>query len=111
MGTDGPRGACFAGDRTVVGRMTYPALGGNHLCYRMIMKAMDWRECAAIETVPGKMSGQPVVIGSRVRPEDLVINRDQGTEWLARNHGLSVDTVRDVLAFYERHMRTRAPAV
>ena len=95
--------------------MTYPPVGTNRLCYRMIMRAImtpiNWRECAAIETVPGKMSGQPVVIGSRVRPEDLVINRDRGIEWLARNHGLSVNTVGEVLAFYERHMRTRAPAV
>jgi hypothetical protein len=49
---------------------------------------IDWEECAAVETVPGKMSGQPVIRGTRVRPEDLPINRDQGVEWLARGHGI-----------------------
>jgi hypothetical protein len=46
------------------------------------------------------MAGQPVVRGSRVRPQDLVANRDQGAEWLARNHGLPIATVREVLAFH-----------
>ena len=38
--------------------------------------AIDWTACTAIETVPGKLSGSPVVRGTRVRPEDLVVNRD-----------------------------------
>ena len=49
---------------------------------------IDWEECAAVETVPGKMSGQPVIRGTRVRPEDLLTNRDQGVDWLARGHGI-----------------------
>lgn len=42
------------------------------------MIKLDWTECAAIETVPGKMSGQPVIKGTRVRPVDLLVNREQG---------------------------------
>src|SRR4051794_12682501 len=63
---------------------------------------IDWRECAEVEIVPGKLSGRPVIKGSRVRPEDLIVNRDEGTEWLAENHGLPLETVREVLAFYDR---------
>lgn len=74
------------------------------------MITMDWTDCAATEMVPGKLSGQPVIRNSRVRPEDLVTNREQGAEWLARNHGIPVQTVREVLAFYDRHhKRSRAP--
>jgi uncharacterized protein (DUF433 family) len=36
---------------------------------------MDWTKCSAVETVPGRMGGQPVVKDSRVRPEDLLVNR------------------------------------
>jgi uncharacterized protein (DUF433 family) len=62
---------------------------------------MDWTECAVVETVPGRMGGQPVVKDSRVRPEDLLVNRSEGVAWLAENHGLRVEAVREVLAFYD----------
>jgi uncharacterized protein (DUF433 family) len=71
---------------------------------------IDWEQCAAVETVPGKMSGQPVIRGTRVRPEDLLINRDQGVEWLSRGHGIPADTIRDVFAFYDACKNVRAPA-
>lgn len=61
----------------------------------------DWTKCELVETVPGKLSGQPVIRHSRVRPDDLVSNREQGDEWLAQNYGLPVRTVRQVLKFYE----------
>jgi len=71
---------------------------------------IDLEECAAVETVPGKMSGQTVICGTRVRPEDLLTNRDQGVEWLARGHGIPADTIREVFAFYDAHKNVRAPA-
>jgi len=64
---------------------------------------MDWKECAAVETVPGRVSGAPVIKGSRVRPDDLVVNRAEGEAWLAENFDLPVERVRDVLSFYDRH--------
>jgi Protein of unknown function (DUF433) len=54
------------------------------------MKRFDWTECELIETVPGKMAGQPVLRGTRVRPRDLLINREQGIDWLAQNHGIKI---------------------
>jgi len=71
---------------------------------------IDWTECLAVETIPGKLSGQPVIRHSRVRPDDLLANRDQGAEWLAKNHGLPIQTVREVLAFYDSRQEPRAPA-
>jgi hypothetical protein len=35
-------------------------------CYTKTMKHIDWTECALIEIVPGKMSGQPVLRGTRL---------------------------------------------
>jgi uncharacterized protein (DUF433 family) len=79
---------------------------------RSVMKEkyLDWSTCAAIETVPGRMAGQPVIRNSRVRPQDLIANREQGVEWLARNHSLPIETVQEVLAFYEQHERALAPS-
>ncbi len=62
---------------------------------------MDWTDCPLVEVVPGKLSGAPVIVHSRVRPEDLVTNRAEGLDWLAENYALPVDTVRAVLDFYE----------
>lgn len=63
---------------------------------------MDWTGCPAIERIPGKLSGAPVIVHSRVRPDDLVANRDEGPEWLAENYSLPIETVIAVLAFYDR---------
>ena len=69
---------------------------------------MDWTDCPVIEVVPGRMSGAPVLRRSRVRPEDLISNIDQGAEWMADAHDLSLDDVKAVLAFYHQHMRQLA---
>ncbi len=68
---------------------------------------MNWIECDMVEIVPGKLSGAPVIKHSRVRPDDLIVNLEEGPEWLAENFSLPLETVQAVLAFYER----RAPRV
>ena len=72
---------------------------------------MNWMECPLIERVPGNVSGVPIIQGSRVRPEDLVVNRAEGEEWLADAYDLQLSTVRDVLAFYEQHQMQLAPTL
>jgi uncharacterized protein (DUF433 family) len=64
---------------------------------------MDWAECRLVERVPGKVSGAPLIVHSRVRPDDLIANREEGPEWLAENYSLPLETVRAVLEFYDRH--------
>lgn len=72
---------------------------------------IDWQECAAIETVPDRLSGAPVICGTRVRPQDLLVNRAEGVPWLVENFGVPADTVREVFAYYDREKkRARAPA-
>ena len=72
---------------------------------------MDWIDCAVVERVPGRMSGDPVLKGSRVRPSDLLLNIEEGAEWLSEAHQLPLEQVKAVLAFYERHQRQLAPAI
>jgi uncharacterized protein (DUF433 family) len=73
------------------------------------MDHIDWTECDLTESIPGKMSGAPVLRGTRVRPEDLLINRDEGIEWLARNHGIAPETIRALFAFHDAHQAVLAP--
>ncbi len=67
-------------------------------------------ECPLVEVAPGRLSGAPVIRHSRVRPDDLVQNREQGAQWLADAHDLPLQTVASILAFYEQHANQSAPA-
>lgn len=64
---------------------------------------MDWTDCAVIEQVPGRMSGAPVVRGTRVRPQDILGNAGLGADWIADAHGLPLSDVCAVLDFYNAH--------
>jgi hypothetical protein len=57
---------------------------------------------------PGPDVGSANHTNSRVRPEDLLINRVQGIEWLSRNHGIAPEVIREVFAFYDAHKSRRA---
>jgi uncharacterized protein (DUF433 family) len=67
---------------------------------------MDWIECELVERVPGKMGGQPVIRGTRVRPETIVENYEGGSsiEEVHENYPhIPVDTIRHILAFHQSH--------
>jgi uncharacterized protein (DUF433 family) len=73
------------------------------------MSGIDWTECTLIETVPGKMSGVPVLRGTRVQPEDLLVNRDEGIAWLVENFDIPADVIPRLFAFHDQHQAARAP--
>jgi uncharacterized protein (DUF433 family) len=39
---------------------------------------IDWMACELIEAVPGKVSGKPIVIGTRIVPDAIVGSYDLG---------------------------------
>jgi uncharacterized protein (DUF433 family) len=39
---------------------------------------IDWTACELIETVPGKVSGRPIVRGTRIMPDGIVNSYDMG---------------------------------
>jgi len=39
---------------------------------------IDWTDCALIERVPGKVSGRPLVRGTRILPGGIVNSYDMG---------------------------------
>lgn len=70
---------------------------------------MNWLDCPVIEQVPGKVSGAPLIKGSRVRPYDILNNLDLTEEEIAEEFGLRSEDVREVLAFYRQHAGQLAP--
>ena len=39
---------------------------------------IDWTQCELIEQVPGKVSGRPIVRGTRILPDAIVNSYDAG---------------------------------
>ena len=56
---------------------------------------MDWRDCPLGEVVPGKLSGVPILKGTRVE------NFEEGSpaEQISENFAIPETTIRPVLAF------------
>lgn len=39
---------------------------------------MDWTGCELVETVPGKVAGQPVVKGTRIPADVVLVDEEHG---------------------------------
>ncbi len=67
---------------------------------------MQWTGCETVEQIPGKVSGVPVLRGSRVQAETVVQSHDLGetAEEIAYSYDLSLQDVKSVLRFADRHV-------
>ena len=43
-----------------------------------IPSQIDWTQCELIEQIPGKVSGRPIVRGTRIMPEGIVNSYEMG---------------------------------
>ena len=66
---------------------------------------MDWSECPNVETVPGKVSGQPLLKGTRVQADSIVESAELGRtpEQIASDYRVKVGDVKALLAYAARH--------
>jgi uncharacterized protein (DUF433 family) len=66
---------------------------------------MDWNGCDLVERVPGKVSGQPVVKGTRVLADTIVEDFELGSspEEISENYDLSVPDVRKLIEYAYSH--------
>ena len=44
----------------------------------VVVEDIDWTDCPDVEQVPGKVSGQPVVVGTRILAQRVIDNADDG---------------------------------
>jgi uncharacterized protein (DUF433 family) len=64
------------------------------------MASLDWSECAAVETVPGKRSGAVVFRGTRTPVSTVFENlQDMSIEELTQEFGVTREQVEAVLQF------------
>ena len=65
---------------------------------------VDWSDCPIVEVVPGKVSGVPILKGTRVQADSIVENYETGSpvEEIAYNFDLKPEDIRAVLAYAAR---------
>jgi uncharacterized protein (DUF433 family) len=71
---------------------------------------IDWTACELIEQIPGKVSGRPVVRGTRILPDAIVNSYDLGESIEDLHEGfpsLSVAQIERLIEF--AHARRRLP--
>ena len=71
---------------------------------------MDWMACELIEKVPGKVSGRPIVRGTRILPDGIVNSYDMGEsieEMREDWPSLSVAQIKRLIEF--AHAQRRQP--
>ena len=69
---------------------------------------IDWTQCELIEQVPGKVSGRPIVRGTRILPDAIVNSYDAGEplDLIHENYpGLSIPQIQRLIEF--AHARRR----
>jgi uncharacterized protein (DUF433 family) len=71
--------------------------------------ALDWSQCEAVESVPGKLGGAWVFRGTRIPVSVVFENMDDGltiSEIVALYEGLTLENVHAVLDFACRSLET-----
>jgi uncharacterized protein (DUF433 family) len=71
---------------------------------------IDWTQCELIEQVPGKVSGRPIVRGTRILPDAIVNSYDAGEplDLIHENYpGLSIPQIQRLIEF--AHARRGQP--
>ncbi len=73
---------------------------------------VDWTACELIEQVPGKVSGRPIVRGTRILPDGIVNSYDMGEsideireDWPS----LSVDQIKRLIEYAHAHREQPRP--
>jgi uncharacterized protein (DUF433 family) len=75
--------------------------------------ALDWSRCAAVETVPGKVSGAWVFRGTRIPVAAIFENLEDGLaldEIVRMFDGLTPEQIKAVLDFAAQSLEAPAPA-
>jgi uncharacterized protein (DUF433 family) len=73
---------------------------------------IDWMACELIEQVPGKVSGRPIVRGTRIMPDGIVNSYDMG-ESIENIHedwpSLSIAQIKRLIEFANAHREQSNP--
>jgi len=67
---------------------------------------MDWTGCDLVEKIPGKVSGQPTVRGTRILADGIIENYESGSpiEEIHENFpSMSIQDIEQLIVFAHAH--------
>ena len=67
---------------------------------------MDWTDCQFVERVDGKLGGRPVIKGTRIEPDVILIDEEHGRtpeQTHASFPTVPVDTIVGIRSFANAH--------
>jgi uncharacterized protein (DUF433 family) len=72
---------------------------------------IDWSGCEVVEVIPGKVSGVPILKGTRVQADSIVENYEGGSpvEEISENFDIPETTIQEVLTFAARQQKILQP--
>ncbi len=73
---------------------------------------IDWTDCELVERIPGKVSGRPVVLGTRILADTIVQDAELGSplEEIQENYpDLSLAVIQQLISFAHAHRVQRVP--
>jgi len=75
------------------------------------MQPLDWSKCALVEIDPLRVSGRPVINGTRMPAEDIVANFEYGVSVseIAEQFRIPAQTITELLRYVERHHTLARP--
>ncbi|MGD0009000.1 MAG: DUF433 domain-containing protein [Terriglobia bacterium] len=74
------------------------------------MATLDWSQCPAVESIPGKRSGAWVLKGTRTPLATVFENlQDMGVDELVEEFGVTREQVQAVLEFAAQSAKTPSP--
>ena len=69
---------------------------------------IDWTQCPDVERIPGKVSGQWIVVGTRILAQGVIDNADDfSPEEIATEifPGLGVERAKRIVAYARTHVK------
>ena len=82
----------------------------------MTKQGIDWSGCELVEVVPGKVSGAPILKGTRLPAQTIIDNHDYGMTpaEIVQQFGVTEDQVHRILDYARsrarKAVRSRAPS-
>ena len=67
--------------------------------------AVDWSDCPLVEVVPGKVSGVPLLKGTRLPADTILDNYEGGSpvKEISENFDTPEKTIREILSYAAKH--------
>jgi len=72
---------------------------------------VDWTDCPLVEVIPGKVSGVPLLKGTRLPADTILENYEGGSpvEEISENFDTPEDTIREILSYAAKQQQQAQP--